>query len=335
MSRHAMISRFSELGITFDDRQWVGLPRAPRPLYTMSAPAKVGKQPKSQTVNRDVALSVELVRSVPLYLDFLERHTLKAELENEHTLSWIVNRYENFWLPLLNDWKISDLEPPDDVRWVWHLHLLMPRHYIKFCRDRFGRVLPHKLRASHSDELSAMDRTRAIWRDRYAQESYDLDLKNRGVAPKRSSLTDVLQTSSRERLFLHQVSIPHYKDEKFLHKALQRYKKFLLLHDIRLSFSINPPMDIQLMWRTHLMYPEKYLNDVSQLLGRVLDFYADMTSLDGHIFIGGSSKDSEVWKSTYGETLFTPGTGYRGNPSHKAISRLPPDCRWARSGQFL
>ena len=47
----------------------------------------------------------------------------------------IVNlRYERFWLPLLQHYSRSTkedltLEPPDDVKWAWHVHLLAPNAY--------------------------------------------------------------------------------------------------------------------------------------------------------------------------------------------------------------
>ena len=53
-------------------------------------------------------------------------------------------RYEMCWLPILaehganNEWK---LQPPQDVHWIWHCHMLAPKYYHQDYRTITGMFI--------------------------------------------------------------------------------------------------------------------------------------------------------------------------------------------------
>ncbi len=51
-------------------------------------------------------------------------------------------RYETIWLPLLvkhGKTELWRLQPPDDVWWIWHVHMLAPIHYQHDCQNIVGK----------------------------------------------------------------------------------------------------------------------------------------------------------------------------------------------------
>lgn len=160
-----------------------------------------------------------LLGAAPVYIDLLQEWRRHPDLVSENVLNRIVHRYTNKWLPLVAEWSSVELEPPLDVHWVWHLHLLNPRHYADYCIRRFHRILPHKIRIAGEDRKPALHRTRLIWRDKYPDEVYELDLDtiNPGTYhPEGTDLSSILDTAKPAMNFVHQVSLPHYRDANFL-----------------------------------------------------------------------------------------------------------------------
>ena len=63
-------------------------------------------------------------------------------LHAPHVILNAVRRYETYWLPLVaaECEGGKDLEPPLDVHWVWHAHLLGPKYYHADCTKICGQV---------------------------------------------------------------------------------------------------------------------------------------------------------------------------------------------------
>ncbi len=56
---------------------------------------------------------------------FLAEVDSTLELKKKHVLLNAVRRYERLWLPLIGRFQNeATLEPPLDVAWVWHTHML-------------------------------------------------------------------------------------------------------------------------------------------------------------------------------------------------------------------
>ena len=125
---------------------------------------------------KEIRLSVDPFESVATYLDLLASYVTDADLwTNENCLRRAIRRYEQNWLPLAAEWKAGDIEAPRDVKWVWHLHLLHPRHYADYCRSKFGKVIAHKLYTSAAAGKHSKERTAKIWEDKYLSEAYEIE----------------------------------------------------------------------------------------------------------------------------------------------------------------
>ncbi len=58
-------------------------------------------------------------------MNFLAEVDNTPELKQRHVLLNAVRRYERLWLPLIGRFQNEAiLEPPLDVAWVWHTHML-------------------------------------------------------------------------------------------------------------------------------------------------------------------------------------------------------------------
>jgi len=286
---------------------------------------------RTQTPNtwKDVFINVDLHALSSVYLDTLDtwkEFTKSAASGNK--LTRLVYRYEQLWLPLLASWNPNDeVEPPNDVHWIWHLHQLLTVSYSSYCVRRFGRVLPHRLRTLHPVQMvAAVQQTAGAWRQRYPEEPFDLPAgeewtKNDdnfvGYAP--SPLVDLLTDIARREVdFTYQVALPHMRDANFLYAAVERYRKLLLLRRLRASeFSIIAlPVDILLMIRVHALHPTQFIVDMRQLFGDSTEaVIIDWASLEYDSPPPTIVYQSDnVWQQEFGrnEALFVDGSGLRG-----------------------
>ena len=55
------------------------------------------------------------------------------------TISSSFRRYETFWLPLVaKHGHTQPLQPPVDIAWIWHVHMLGPKKYHNDCEKITG-----------------------------------------------------------------------------------------------------------------------------------------------------------------------------------------------------
>ena len=108
------------------------------------------------------------------------------ELYLGRALPGAIERYVNFWLPLVAreggcEGGGAHLIPPVDIAWVWHLHRLAPRRYAAYCTERFGRVLDPGTSAFRAQdtaaeadggETQADGETRRLWQQHFGDEPF-------------------------------------------------------------------------------------------------------------------------------------------------------------------
>lgn len=271
---------------------------------------------------RDISLKVDLYNAASQYQNFLNRCRHHREFLQEEFLPGILHRYEHYWLPLLAEWQQADLEPPMDIHWIWHLHMLLPGHYSQHCKEKYGRVLPHRVRLNITSTLEGLDRTRAIWKDNYPNEPFDADLKNtKVISLNGSKLTELVSFAKEQTHFLYQVALPHYSDSNFLFRALDRYKQLLLLKSQKPRITLKLPVDIQLIWRTHLLHPIEYWMEIQNLLGPFSVESLGDCDYDVHMMLISDSND--IWRTFYQEPLFINGTSFRGLNLDYQVRELP------------
>lgn len=187
-----------------------------------------------------------------------------------------VRRYETLWLPL-----VAQLDPtlqisaPLDIEWVWYVHMLSPYAYNRDCLHRFGKVVDHRI-SSPKERNVGLNNAREIWEKSYPKEEFGLDL----MSPPKLSHTfrskfsyDIFWAISRQRFFNYQVSLKHYRDVKFLKKAMKRYKDFLRARLQDPSLTLNGCFDVQIIWHAHLAHPVSYRDDTRQIFGEMLSHY--------------------------------------------------------------
>jgi hypothetical protein len=105
-------------------------------------------------------------------------------------------------------------------------------------------------------------------------------------------------------------------DDSFLRAAEQRYKGFLHLFRLTNSkFFLVPTYDIDLIWHAHQLDPRAYANDITQILGRVLEHDdSDSDRTPGHKLEQGFAQTCKLWFETYGSVYERAGAMYRGEP---------------------
>ena len=201
-----------------------------------------------------VKLSLDLVESAKRELLFLKNIDRKGSYYEPDVIKCAIYRYEKCWLPLLRaDAGLGTRKsPPADVHWVWHVHMLSPTTYAADCRRTHGAVFAHSLAAAAGGSAEAE------WEASYGPEE-PFQLSSQQVRDRRgiwgehlSDLSyDIEGAALRQRMFYYQVSLPHFMDDRFLHEALVRYKRYLFLKKHNKDTFLVPCYDIDLIWHTH------------------------------------------------------------------------------------
>lgn len=285
-----------------------------------------------------IVVGVDLVTLARYELVFLQEVDHLKELKSEQSIRRAIWRYEQFWLPLVanHDHPSPVLVPPLDVHWVWHCHLLCPRQYEKDCTALVGRLIEHQVSSINSSEYEKQSQsTEKLWNEKYGTlETYTLSSSK--VMPKEAQAYqsrcgyDLLQATTRQSSFYYNVSLPHYRDDRFLKNALERYKKYLLLTKNNQKSFLVPCYDIDLMWHTHQLMTRAYREDVGASLGYVLNH--DDTDTDRSP--GSKLSDSflatrQLWQAAYGEEYSIAGAMYRGSPPAGKLQSMTMDQRLA------
>lgn len=162
-------------------------------------------------------------------------------------------RYETLWLPLAAEHRGLTLTAPLDIAWVWHCHLLSPVSYVRDC----VRVCHSEIDHSLTPNLNRAD-TEKLWTRRYPDVDFVINLVESSIKPPSYDSRieyDLEAAAGRQKLFYYQVSLPHYKDEKFIENAFKRYKQFLTVKRLNPDSFVVPCYDVDLIWHSHQVHP--------------------------------------------------------------------------------
>ena len=267
--------------------------------------------------------SADLKPQAVYQLDFLERIARISALTEPVFLARSVYRYEKYWLPLAAENPTECLSAPIDIEWVWHCHMLSPRSYIRDCMEILNTMVNHTLRRKDLFDDFAKRRSSCLWEQRYSKEGepFDLDFKssfrNHDVREFKSNITyNIVTAASRQNSFYYQVSLPHYRDSKYLDASLIRYNKFLYLKQQLHGEFIVPCYDIDLIRYTHQLNPHAYKNDVMTYIGEVFNHDDSVTDRsEGSKLYHSDIKTRDYWKSVFNESFPMFGAMHRGSPS--------------------
>jgi len=150
--------------------------------------------------------------------------------------------------------------------------------------------------------------------EKYPHEPFEFEHTTVGVNEyQRLSGYDLEAATRRQTKFFYNVSLPHYRDPKFLEIAEDRYRKFLHLKRVNRDALLIPCYDIDLVWHTHQLYPIKYNTDTVRILGRMLNHDDTLDDRSqGSVQNRASIKTRELWKTQYHENYAMCGAMYRG-----------------------
>ena len=275
--------------------------------------------------------SVDLETAALYQLHFLKLVDKIPGLKTSSCLARSVYRYEKYWLPLAAEYPNECLSAPVDIEWVWHCHMLSPRAYGKDCTAVVNAIVNHCLKEL-GEYTKAMDRSKALWEQRYGDEEpfyehFDLLFDEQRLSQFQSKISyNIVEAAMRQKDFLYQVSLPHYKDKKYLQGALLRYKKFLFMKQQLPGEFIVPCYDIDLIWHTHQLHPIEYRADTVKYLGQL--FNHDDTTTDrseGSKLNRADKKTRQHWKNIFKESFSRFGAMYRGKPPEGILHEIKPD----------
>ncbi|BFZ08986.1 hypothetical protein BsWGS_12025 [Bradybaena similaris] len=273
----------------------------------------------------EIPVSVDLLESTKFLLDFLSEISARPELYEGPLVECAIQRYERYWLPLVAKHPGRLLPAPLDIEWVWHCHMLCPEAYNTDCKNIVGKVIDHHLidRAKRKDLIKDSER---LWRKEYTDVPFSAC---DAVTPWFdcefvSALTYNLASAIyRQRTFNYQVSLPHYRDEKFLNSAILRYKKFLYLKLNNPGMFLVPCCDTDLMWHTHMLHPHFYKDDTQSYLSCLLPHDDAVSNRSpGSKLSLYEAKTRNLWRKVFNEKFSYYGAMYRGEPPNSKLNAM-------------
>ncbi len=278
-----------------------------------------------KTTNNDelkkVKISSDLIKGALNQLEFLsEIDSNKTSLLEGNILDQAIYRYETLWLPFYsNKSKNNNLIPPLDIELIWHCHMLNPTEYYSDCMKLFGKLINHNnLDNKLKRELRKL--TLIEWNKTFPNISFDyLDSansidQNEYAYFKTQIGYDLKAACSRQIQFYYQVSLPHYRNKKFLKSALESYRKLIYLSKLNPGAFVIPTYASDLIWHTHQLDPESYVNDTIKILGHIFahdDSVNDRST--GSRLNTSFDLTCDLWKRQYNQEYFCSGGMFRGN----------------------
>ena len=272
-------------------------------------------------------LGIDLVQAARNELEFLEEVADYPNLCSGPVVRNAIRRYELCWLPHASTHSLKmQLAAPLDVAWVWHVHKLAPHYYEQDCLNILSKALDHS-------PLDRMQRDRAqhvaedLWRRTYSNEPFHVDLTKPPtvVINYQSKIQYNLEEAcSRQFKFFYQVSLPHYRDELFLKKAVERYEHHLQLKWLHPKVFMVPCYDVDLIWHTHQLHPVPFNQTTKEFLGKLL--HHDDTETDrapGSKVYDSEMKSRDLWEAE-GLSFYKSGDMYRGEQPDP----IPTRPRW-------
>ncbi|KAL9981379.1 hypothetical protein ACROYT_G010077 [Oculina patagonica] len=212
--------------------------------------------------------------------------------------------------------KKTDLAAPLDIAWVWHVHMLAPQNYEQDCNNIVSMLVDHRLLTPHQRQVG-LQRAKSVWKKTYPYEPFEINVYEDPCLVQTYSSRikyNLEEACQRQFKFYYQVSLPHYRDSRFLKDAVDRYMTHLRLKKNNPDVFLVPCYDFDLIWHAHQLHPTKYKQTTTKLLGRILkhdDSVTDRTA--GSKLYDSAIKTREIWKEA--DCSFDKaGAMYRGDP---------------------
>ncbi|XP_012557591.2 uncharacterized protein LOC100197680 [Hydra vulgaris] len=256
--------------------------------------------------------SIDLVQTAQAEYDFLHHVDKYPALYFENVLRNAVYRYENYWLPLVAKYDLVVVAPLD-IEWVWHAHVLNPNAYNRDCRKIVRKVIDHvpMFLALHTQNVS-----QKYWCNEYPNIPYEIDLFNSkpvllSSKPFKCSY-NIVAAAQRQRVFSYNVLLPHFRDAKFLSKAVKRYKTMIAIKKVNPETYLVPCYDFGLIWHSHQQHVFLYQSEMTFIYGSIS--FHDDSSLDFQLCKDEKEKTIYLWKKQSLKQYEVNGGMFRGEP---------------------
>ena len=270
---------------------------------------------------------IDLTQAARNELDFLTLVDECYNLCNRLVLKNAIRRYEVFWLPLALSKQLegcnSVIAAPLDIAWVWHVHMLAPYNYEQDCFRILSGVVDHTP-LSAEQRVDGLQRAKRFWEETYPEEPFEVNLRETVavlISYNSKIQYNLEEACHRQFKFYYQVSLPHYRDNKFLMMAVERYQHHLQLKKKNPQVFMVPCYDFDLIWHVHQLHPLNYNRVTAQLLGRVLhhDDTASGRTPGSKLYVS-EMETRAVWKAE-GLNFVKSGAMYRGDPPARSPLR--------------
>jgi hypothetical protein len=236
---------------------------------------------------QSTGLSVDLLHESQRLINFLKAvhtSTRGALYQQSPVLDCAIRRYKSGWIPLLktlsadpNEHKDpTELVPPVDIAWIWHVHRLNSNAYAKFVKqegidhETFDGAFEQQSDASKQSETRTAEETatQELW-DQLHGKNMSFFTASNCNAP--NSLEETLPSSFlqgasvRQSKFLWNFLTPNYEDLEFLKGTEGRYVRWLELKAKNPHEQLVPSVPVDLMWHTHMLVsPVSYMQDIQR-----------------------------------------------------------------------
>jgi len=296
------------------------------------------------------SLSCDLVGYVNNHLALLYHVSRCPYLTSpDGNLPDVISRYRNFMV--LRSLGLAS-STPLDIEWIWHVHRLHPVEYMKDCLKAFGKVIPsqyRKVKIETDREGLLQHFYISTFECATPLSSTDAKLFS-SFAPS----VDLVKAAVRQQDFLEQAKYLYGGGPELFKKFLRDYIMFLRLFKFTKNADVLvPTIGIDLIWHTHMRFPEFYSRDMRKFTGQILNHNDDIpaTNLLRHSF-----STSQKWSKKYGKAYdksntnidnravltcatFLAGSFYPDGawekPPYTVISDFNPILNCTVSGAFL
>lgn len=231
------------------------------------------------------------------------------------------------WMLLRRIYNVRLLIPMD-IELILYIHMLHPVDYYKFTIWLYQKQMnSYELGITSTFESKELGKQLSdLWNKEYHEDCSMHNSSSKlkyyvnvcSIALKVDFYSSILnQFMFLERLLHHirteednKTKLLKYTSEQFVTKALNDYRKFLLLKSKNID--IIPNIYISLIWRAHLINPQEYRTDCMEEVGKCVDFI-ELDEEYESLLMNSSCK---IWYETYKE-FYTPLslTGYTRSPS--------------------
>ncbi|XP_060576085.1 uncharacterized protein LOC132733458 [Ruditapes philippinarum] len=275
---------------------------------------------------------LDLCEQALCQIEFLRTIDTIQDLKEPSVLRRAVYRYEKYWLPLAIKYPNRCLAAPLDIEWAWHCHMLCPKSYETDCQTLVGGTVDHMLRPLNKFKEEQKE-SQKLWFEMYSEDyepftvDYSAPYNADAIDRFKSKITyDIVAAAQRQTVFYYQVSLPHYRDKKFLQNSLQRYERFLYLKTQLPKAFMVPCYDIDLMWHTHQLNPLSYKKDMVKIIGHLFNHDDSVNDRSkGSKLSEADKKTRESWNSFYNENYSLFGAMYRGTPPVGFLHKISPN----------